>query len=255
MANYYYLITVFPPLNVEENPEISFKELKDMLVMNLTPNDMRSFKRLLRPVDLHNLRALWLGEPLDDRGEFSANELSEELLVGQTLPDYIVDFLERYEETEERLRNFSSLYATLYREQVPKLKGFLRKYYEFERELRLALLGLRAKKAGRDLVRELQFEDPEDPFIAEIIAQRDMPDFTPPRDYEDLKVLFEMNINDPQKLNLAILKYRFDRIEVMEVGHNFGIDRVLAYVAKLMIVESLQGLDKEKGMENLSHYE
>jgi len=225
MANYYFLITAFPPLSIDAKPEISFQELKVMLEMNLTDSDMYSFKRLLRPIDLHNIRALWLGAPLDGRGEFSANELREELIVAQTLPEYIVDFLEKYESTEERLKYFSSLYATLYREQAPFLRGFLRKYYTFERELRLVLVALRAKKADRDLVRELQFEDPHDPFIAAIIAQRDMAEFTPEREYMEVKELFETHVDNPKELNRALLQFRFNQIEDMEVNHNFGIDR------------------------------
>lgn len=255
MANYYFIIAAFPPLEIGPRPELSFREVRDLLVLNLTPEDMGKFKQFLRPIDLYNIRAYWLGAPLDDRGNLKAKDLEEELLVRESLPEFIVEYLERYESVDDRLRYFSSLYVSLYRDQIRKLKGFLLKYYQFEWELRLILTGLRAKKAGRDLIRELQFEDPTDPFVAEILAQKDMPDYNPPREYEDLKTLFVENSSDPQKLHRVILEYQFEKIGEMEEAQDFGIDRVLAYVARLMLAESLADLDKEKGMEQLSQYE
>lgn len=253
--NYYFLITAFPPLSIGVKPELSFKELEAYLALNLTEGDLRKVDELLRPIDLYNIHAFWLGAPLDDRGHVKTRELEEELLVQEGLPSYVIDFLERYETTEERLRYFASLYVSMFRSMIPKLKGFLRKYFEFDREVRLVLTGLRAKASGRDLMRELQFEDPTDPLVLEIIAQKDMSDFIPPSGYEDLKNLFTLNYEDPQKLHRAILEYRFQKIEEMEEPMDFGIDRVLAYIAKFLLVEELAGLDKEKGREQLKYYE
>lgn len=255
MANYYFLITAFPPLTIGKSPEISFKELEELLALNLSRADLDLVGELLRPIDLYNIRAFWLGLPLDDRGRIKAKEIEEELLVREGLENYVVDFLDRYESTEDRLKYFSSLYASMYQNAISRSKGFLLNYFQFDRELRLVLTGLRAKQSGRDLVRELQFEEAADPFVAEILAQKDAADFTPPRDYEELKAIFLANFTEPKELNRAILEYQFQKIEEMEEPQDFGIDRVLAYVAKFTIVESISLLNKEKGMEQMSSYE
>ncbi len=257
MANYYYLITALPELSLGSPPELSFKELKEMLILNLTPDDLKAVSRLLRPIDLYNIRALWLGYPLDDRGNYNAKDLEEALLVGDLLPEYLINFLERYESTADRLRYFASLYASLYREAMSDSNRFLRQIYEQEREIRLVLTALRSKRLKADLVRELQFEDPSDPFVAGILAQKDAPEYTPPREYEDLKMLFVENFSDPQKLNRAILEYRFEKIEEMEDSGDFTINRVLSYIARFILVESLESGSPEKGMtivEQLSRY-
>lgn len=257
MASYYFLITALPPISIEKKPEITFKELMEMLALNLTAKDLRLVELLLRPIDLYNIRALWLGFPLDDRGNYKAKELEEALLVTEHLPPYLIDYLERYETTEERLRYFSSLYVSLFRDEQPHLKGFLKNYYQLEREMRLVLTALRSKKTQRDIVRELQFEDPYEPFIADILVQKDAVDYTPPKEYEDLKTLFMENSSSPQKLNEAILRYKFEKIEEMEENQDFTIDRILNYIARLLIVESLNQLDQEKGItavEQLSQY-
>ncbi len=255
MANYYFLITSFPPLALGAKPELSFKELDQLLLANLTERDLKKFNQLLLPIDLYNIRAFWLGMPLDDRGHIKAREIEEELLVQGALPPYVVAFLESYESTEERLRNFSSLYVSMYRELLPHLSGFLLKYFQFEREFRLVLTALRAKAAGKDLVRELQFEDPSDPLVLELLAQRDASDVTPPQEYEELKTLFVKNKDNPEGLNQKMLEYQFEKVELMEEPQEFGIDRVLAYVARFLFVEQLALLDKKQGMEQLSHYE
>ena len=251
-ANYYFLISAFPPLTLGVAPPISFREAKDLLLLNLTPEDMEQVALLLRSIDLYNIRALWLGEPLDDRGNLNGKELEEALLIRDMLPSYFNDFLDRYESTQDRLRYFSSLFASLYRDE--KLKGFLLEYYRFERELRLCLTALRAKRAGRDLLYELQFEDPTDPLIADILAQKDSAEYTPPGEFEEVKTLFLENRSDPRKLDRAISEYRFKKIEEMEQNQDFSINRVLAYIARLMVDESLVA-DPEKGKEELRHYE
>lgn len=255
MADYYFLITALPPLSIGGSLDLSFKDLKEILALNLTKKDLGKVKELLRPIDLYNLRAFFLQMPLDERGTVKAKELEEELLVQQELPSYVIDFLERYETTEERLRYFSSLFASMYREAADRYRGFLKHYFEIEREISLVLLGLRSKQWGKDLVRELQFEDPYDPLVLELLSQKDSQELVPPHGYEDLKALFISHVADPKSLNRAILEYRFEKIEEMEKPQEFGIDRVLAYVAKFLLVESIFLLDKEKGMEQLSQYE
>lgn len=258
MANYFFLISAFPPLKFGVRPLLSFKEVREMLPLNLTDKDMLAVRRLLRPLDLYNLRALWLEAPLNEEGNFNAKDLEDSLLQKGIIPTFLSDFLDRYDSTAERLHNFPSLYASLYRE-MSDLKGFLAKYYQFEREVRLILTALRCKTVGRDPIVELQFEDPTEFFIADILAQKESPDYVPPKEYEDLKTFFLDNTYDPRKLQQAILQYRFNKIEEMEDSQDFSIDRVLAYLARLLIVEESTELDdyKSQGMVvvgNLSQY-
>lgn len=188
MESYYFLISAFPPLTLDAKPEITFKELQQLLVLNLTEQDLKAVQQLLRPIDFYNIRALWLGMPLDDRGNMDAATLEEELFAQEALPSYLAEFLERYEDPKDRLRYFSFLYACFYAEE--KKGRFLRKYFRFDREVRLVLAALRGKQAGRDPAKEFQFEDPTDPLVAGILAQKEAPEYTPPPEYEDLKTLF-----------------------------------------------------------------
>jgi hypothetical protein len=251
MAQYYFIAAALPPLSLDARPELSLKELREMLLINAAPADLKKVEYLLRPIDLSNIRAFWMGMPLDERGNFSPKELEEALLVRDSLPEYLIEYLERYELTAERLRNFSSLYVSLFRDTQPKLNGFLLKYYVLERQIRLILTALRAKRSGRDVVRELQFEDPTDLLVAEILAQKDMSDYTPPEEFESLKALFVAHVDKPKELQRALLEYRFAKYQEMEENEFFSMDRILGYMARLLLVESWVSLDEEAGKQTI----
>lgn len=254
MAQYYFLLSALPPLKFGQKPDMSFLDVKEMLAMNLTAKDAKLVEKLLLSIDFYNIRALWLGLPLDPRGNIPRKELEERLHFQEALPEYAIDFLRRYESTSDRLHYFSSMYASLYREETTK--GFLLTYHKLEREMRLILTALRAKRAGKDIAKELQFEDPHDPLVADILAQKDAADYSPPREYEDLKNFFMDNSAEPEKLENAVAYYRFQKIEAMQ-SSPFGIDQVLAYLARFLIVESIALRDREQGkmvVEQLSQY-
>jgi hypothetical protein len=249
MAQYYFLVASLPPLQLN-GAQMPFAEFRDLLSLNLTKKDWKQFKELLWPIDLYNVRALWMGLPLDERGGIRVQELEERLVAEEDLPEYLVDFLARYE-GEERLRWFSSLYVSFYGQ---KRTGFLQRYFALERVVRLVLLALRAKEKECDVARELQFEDPTDWLVADILAQKDAAEYTPSVEFEALKALFDSNLQEPLELEMAILRYKLAKVEEMEEVTDFGIDRILAYAARYLLIEDITRLDPKKGMERLTRY-
>ena len=246
MRYYYYVVNAFPPLFLGKKPEMSYEETREMILMNLSAHDLEQLVEFQRPTDLRNIRALWLQEPLDPRGNFSDLELEEALLVGEGLPFFVIDFVQKYESEEDRLRYFSSLYASLY-SQGKRLGGFNRSYYRIEREIRLVLTALRAKSTGRPLIPELQFEDPTDPFIAELIAEAESREFLVPQEYEALKTAFLENRSKPKELYRALLEFRMKCIQELESEDPFGMGQVLGYLARLILIEDWDRLDQKKG--------
>jgi hypothetical protein len=247
MRNYYFVAPSLPPLSLKEKPEITFAELMWRLQINLSKSDLEKAKLLSRFVDICNIRALLMEEPIDPRGNLSEKELDEALLVQMHLPSYVFDFLSQFEKVPDRIKNFSGLLARFFNEEIPKQKGFLRDYLTFEREWRLVLVGLRAKQLGRDLAKELQFEDPTDPLVAHLLAQKDSDRYDPPMEYMEIKEILASCKGDPWAENKAFAEYRFRKIEEIAEGKLFTIDQILSYEAQLMIVEMINELDREKG--------
>jgi hypothetical protein len=250
MAKYYFVGTLLPTLSFDAPPEISFAELELLLRNNLTTKDFEKTLELRRFYDILNLRNLWLEEPLDPRGELSAYEMGEALVSRGGFPDYVYEFVDRYPKKEDRILQFPFLLAKFFQGSSSLKDPFLRNYLSFERELRLVMTAFRAKKLGRDLSVEFQYENPEEDLIAQLLAQQDAKTFEPPEKYKEIKVLFDKYGDDPLALQKAIDQYRFETVEnFVDMADVFSIDRILAYLVQFMIVEKWFELDKEKGIK------
>ncbi len=242
MANYYFLAASLPPLSLGEKPDLSFDELKARLAINLTKTDAKKAVVFQRFFDLSNIRALYSEDAIDTRGNLSEKELDEALLVQDGLPLYAFDFLERFETAAEKLRFFPGLLAAYFNEEVVEQKGFLKAYLGFERAWRLVILQVRAKQLGRDIADELQFEDPKDPLVTEILAQKE-----PPVEYADLKQKYLSCGPDPWQQYKVVAKWRMNHIEEIVEQPLFSIDWILSYMARLLIVEQWNELDSGRG--------
>ncbi|NGX39311.1 MAG: hypothetical protein KR126chlam1_00637 [Chlamydiae bacterium] len=254
MKNYYFVAPSLPTLVLGEVPELTFEEVIHRLELNLSPEDLEKVKTLRLVIDLQNIRALYQGKPLDPHGNLSEKELDEALLVEADLPDYVFDFLGQFEETSAAAAHFFGLLSRYYAEEIPRQSGFLKELLTFQREMRLVLAAYRATKLKRDIVAELQFEDFTDPLVAEILAQKDMPEYEPPAEYRDLLASLEESKNDPWKQYSVVVVYEFDRIEEMTGYPLFSLDWILGFVARLMLVEKWNQLDDERGEEIAKKY-
>lgn len=248
-TNYYFLASALPELQIGYPPDISFKTLDEVLKVNLTKEDYLLTASLRRYFDIQNIRAFWLGEELDPRGFYNEVDLEESLVTRLGLPEYVYTFMEKYDNTESRLKHFPALVTAYFKEESESAEGFLNEYLTFERELRIVLTGFRAKKLGRDLFTELQYEDPYDEIVVQVLAQKDSKTYEPPARFADTKALFEQHYDEPLDLYQALSEYRFQKIEKMYGIDLFSIGRILAYLAQLIIVERWLELDKKKGLE------
>ena len=254
MTEYYFLASLLPPLEIGRVPALGFAELKELLRANLTKSDRGRVEQFLRIIDLENLRSFWAKEPFDPRGNVTEEEMEQALLdvqwpVGEEFASYIQDYLDKYHTSEERLLHFSWLMGQFFLDQMERQEGFVRDFFQFQREMRLVMLGFRAKKVGKDVAVELQFEDATDPIVAQILAQKDANTYEPPFEYKELKPIFEEFGENPYGLHKAIYAYQFDHIIELWGGEIFTLDRILNYMARLLLVEKWQELDVQKGIE------
>lgn len=213
MNKYYFIGTSLPTLTLESVPEITFAEFENLLKNNLSLRDYQKTTIIRRYYDILNLRSLWMGETLDPYGELDELELQEKIASAIGLPDYVYEFIEAYEKNEDRVSHFQFLLSKFFQEAAKETDPFIRNYFEFERNLRLIWTSYRSTKLGRDLAFELQYEDPEEDLIAQMLAQKDAKVFEPPEVFSELKFLFERFEDNPFSLEKALEEYRFAFIE------------------------------------------
>ncbi len=247
MANYYFLAASLPPIALGEKPDLSFDELVSRLAINIEPKDLEKTAVFRRWIDLNNIRSLFLEDAIDPRGNLSEKELDQALLLQDGLPDYVFDFLDKFESVQEKLRFFPGVLAAYFREETPLQSGFLKRYLEFERAWRLVMVGIKAKELGRDLTEELQFEDSKDSLVIDLLAQKDSVTYEPPPEFVSLKEKYLACGPDPYLQFKETAKWRFQQIEELVEEPLFSIDWILGYMAQLLLVEQWNELDPEKG--------
>lgn len=244
MNEYYFLMCTLPILKLDEKLEISFEELQILFELNLSSSDQKKIHFFLIYFDLRNLKALWQSYPIENRGNMDENELKEALLVPDLFPEFVCDYLLKYEDQEERLFHFAEL-LTQYFQKAQLNKSLVSKYFSMERELRLILLALRAKEYQKDLTHQLQFEDPHDVLVAYILAQKDMPHFEPPKEYHVIKEIFESHKNDPIMLERKLLEFRLQYLNETMEQSQFSFDQVLGYFISWLLIEHWQKIKTE----------
>lgn len=251
MANYYFLATLLPPLKVGMPPELSSKELAFLFKQQLTVQDTKKIACLRFLTDLENMRNMWMQQPLQTGGNYSKHTLKEIVTERKELPKYVLSFLETHTETNERLEHFPELLRSYFAIESASRDPFLGPYLRFEWQWRLIFVALRAKELDRDIKYELRFEDPNDPFIADILAQNEARTFEPPEAFTSLKGLFEARKHSPLDLYQALCEWRFDHVKQMNDWQSFSTARILGYVVQLEICERWLELNKNKGLQLL----
>lgn len=255
MGIYCFLTIMLPTLQIGTPPEISFSEFEQLLKDNLSKKDYLKARVIRRYFDIENLRALWKEEKLDPHANMNEQELEEAAIQVELLPSYARAFLERYDSKEDRLKNFSQLLVDYFRYESIHAGPFVRQWLASERQLRLLLAAYRAKKLKRDLLVELQFEDPDEPFIQQLLVQRDAPSLTFPEEFADLKSLIEEHYDNPNELYQALCEYRFYKVETMisQCGP-FSVKRILGYMIQLILAENWCQRDHKQGMQIIDNY-
>lgn len=249
MANYYFLATLLPPLNVGSPVELGSKELGYLLQQNLSTQDLEHVRVLKTLIDIDNIRSLWQKQLFKPGGNIEQHDLEERLFLKEGLPEYILDYLEQYGDSKERLKNFPSILHRYFAVESQTTDPFMKRYLTFQWQWRLVFVALRARDYQRDLEAEFLYEDPENPFVAAILEASHKSPFEPPEAYSDLQRLYESHKDAPLDLYQALSEWRFNYIEGLIEWDTFSTDRILGYVAQLELCEEWLELDKQKGLE------
>ena len=251
MCKYFFLGSVLPTLSIGRKPDLVFEDLLELLQVNMKRSDLEKVTLIRRHIDLKNVQQLLKKQPLDPRGNFTEKQLDEALLNRVGLPEYLFSHLDAYESIEDQLRHFSKVFIQFFQDMDQKKRGFLKFYFNFEREWRLILAGYRAKKLGLDPIKELQHEDPTDPFVAQILAQKEAPFFEFPFGYEELNEKINEVDGDPMLQYESMATFRFNTLADRAQDNPFSVDYVLGYFVQQMIVENWNALDDNQGKESL----
>jgi hypothetical protein len=249
MTEYYFFMCSLPEIEFGEKPDISHGDLNGMISLNITQEDQERICEFKSFIDLKNVKSFWQKTPIDSRGNLNEQKIEESLLVGEYLPRYVFDFMQKYKNTEDRIKYFSLIYSKFFQE---KRIGFLNDYFKFEKEYRLILTFLRAKDLSKDAAQELFFEDQKDFFLSRLIAEKQTQDFSLSCEYDELKDFYSKNKDMPEKLHYLLLQYRFKQVKAMWTASSFDINAVLKFISLLYLAEDAIEKNKDRGLKILN---
>ena len=200
---------------------------------NLSALDIGKVHRLLTIIDLTNVYYCLTDQPLDSRGLWALSEIKESLIELTRFPEYLISFLARYTELGQRVEHFPEVYLDYFQVESVNSSGFVRKYMEFEMNLRLYLATNRAKKFGKEYKSPISDDE------------------TIHNQFEDLNIALLQVEDSPLEEYQIIQQYRINFLNDMSRAKAFGIDGLLAYMMQLLIIEDDNVLHEKQGQQTV----
>lgn len=245
----YYLICSLPPLDFDHPPPLSVDSYLTVASDLMSEKELKSIEVLLRYIDIENLYAVWTKNPWNAQGQWSEKELKTRSLLQEKMPGYVSAYLQRYHDLDKKIRHFGELVSLYFRKELKEAHGFLKQYLEFEWRLRIAMAFLRAQLLERDLKEELQFYDFQDPFMDQIMGQKEEKEALASYGFEEVAVFYETSHLNPVELDEKLDRFRFHQIENMVEEEHFSFDKALAYLVCLIILQRRNQRNLKQGKQ------
>jgi hypothetical protein len=258
--NYYCLIAGLPDIiHDDKKLPYSLVSLREYMREELYPKDFRLVEMFYFPFDNQNLLNMIFsrGKEWDERGTLTVEQLGQIIspklfteIDRKSYPDHILkfaDLLHGKEDVEEKLTYDESLQfltSEYYNYLLDSTNEFVRNVAEFGISTGNILLALNGRK------HQLPFEDAligNNPVTNAILKNRTR-DFGLAIDFPEIEHLIQLYDTDnilERELKLDYRKWSF--LDDITIFNYFSIERVLAFVLKIFMVERWFHLDYEKG--------
>ncbi|MDR2979689.1 MAG: DUF2764 domain-containing protein [Bacteroidales bacterium] len=269
MSEYYAFVAGLPDLVFDERKKIfTIQEYREELDKLLAGSDKKNIKKLLLKQDNDNLlsylRHNGEKEEFDEIGLFSSKDIAamveeakdDDVVAGmeeakkrkwkRKYPEYILQFLTDYFGKEEQSPiymedHLSGLYHNYLRNTNNE---FLRTWSELNMNIRNTLTALSCRRNGMEYA-DLIVGDNE-------VAQLLRTSTNPSHNLMELIDYFESIRNIDEKRDILEKEQAIDHLlwnwlEENTFFHYFDIEKIMAYLFKLQIIERWRNLDKGRG--------
>ena len=251
MKQYYYFVTSLPKITFfDTRLPISPTEFILDLQDSIDPGDMECLKALQSYFD--NLNVINL---LENNGEFypfgnfSQEELVQEIKDPQNLLPYLKEFLEKKNYNERTYPNYSlenelTIYYYNYLLTLPY--PFLRKFVKFDYDLKNFSTALSVRKFNVDRAPNiLKLHE-----LSDNLLNNNSPDFGLSYNYDWLHSYLEMfekiNLYDRE---LKLLEMRFKFMDEELTYDYFSFNQIIAFYLKLFLLYRKVAFDEIKGRD------
>lgn len=253
--NYYCLVAGLREYTLEaDNKGFNAREVIDEISEELNKGDRHSLELFYGYYDIENIIGLKAGRSrFNPLGNFSREELEQQIAQPTTLPQYMTDVLRAYADPEgEEAESIDvslpierNLYAAYYKACAESGCRYVREWAAFDRTLRNVCAAYAARRKGQEVDGVVVGNDD----ITEALARSSASDFglKGELDYLDevmAAVADEQNIVEKER---KIDRIRWSMSDTLAEKDYFNINTILSYLSKLNIVQRWFALDERVG--------
>ncbi len=253
--NYYCLVAGLREYTLEaDNKGFNAREVIDEISEELNKGDRHSLELFYGYYDIENIIGLKAGRSrFNPLGNFSREELEQQIAQPTTLPQYMTDVLRAYADPEgEEAESIDvslpierNLYAAYYKACAESGCRYVREWAAFDRTLRNVCAAYAARRKGQEVEGVVVGNDD----ITEALARSSASDFglKGELDYLDevmAAVADEQNIVEKER---KIDRIRWSMSDTLAEKDYFNINTILSYLSKLNIVQRWFALDERVG--------
>ncbi len=204
------------------------------------------------PIDNRNLINLLLKrkEPIRRIGNFTEEELLDEVKNPDLVPNYMQEFLDAYQNNTAIIQNMSwenQLFWLFYEDAVSVENDFLKEWFTFDLNLRNILTARSCRKTDSSLEEHIICRNE----ITDQIFRSNAPDFGLPAKVSWVDDLFTIDFYRVAYSEEKLAQFRLQHLEDMADPGLFNIETVMRVGIALMIVERWFLLDTQSGKERL----
>lgn len=251
--NYYYLVAGLQDLSLDLH-KLTFKQLafREEIRNDLSPADYKLLELLFLPFDNANLLNLLLksGKPHNEKGIFTQEHLEENIKEPQSLPQYMMRFITAFKSQEPVYPDMSpenELSTLFYDEMLENVSNdFLREWFAFELNVQNIMLALNARK----------FKAPYENQVigtnetSESIRKSHARDFGLGNEIDYIEDLTAISRKDDIKeREQAVDDLKWKYLDEAVFFHYFTIERILAFIIKLGMIERWLYIDHDHSNE------
>jgi vacuolar-type H+-ATPase subunit C/Vma6 len=291
-SNYHYLYSSLPEIFFDEKRD--FRELAflfDDIIESLSDEDKSAMRYVRYPIDNINLMILLKGKPDAERrfipgGNFTIDELKNEINSTDSIPSYIYRFLELYNMSQVEFGDINHIdllnekffdeimaleegtpetnYEPLYDRPLPRFDGdFIKRWYVFERDFNNVLTAIECLKHNepierRETVRVEQRSGRRlsgDYDVTDALRQSKSYDFSLSGMLPWMAKILNLNSENIQSYEKELVLIKLDTLDELAGDDIFSLNTLLAYFIKLQILIRWSSLDETSGknfVDNLS---
>jgi len=237
-ANYYYLISGLPELNInEKEPEYSVLSFREEVRDLVSPSDFLLISALYYRFDIINIINLIKDgvREFDPRGSLNKEELRSGLINPEMLPTFIESFIlesrnDWNASSDKVLQNKLTEFYIEWSRQVDN--AYLREWLEFDNNLRNLLTGLNCKRFDLSTTKEVL----GDYYEAEAIRKSKEKDFglrtvIPLVD----EIVSHFDNPDIAVREFALEELRWKFADELDQNYYFSVENLMTYAIKLQL--------------------